>query len=78
MVPERVADSALLATSQQSACSVNKGKNAPQSASASYPTLEKDQNECLRTKLTEDIEIIAAYLAVESTPAYVGYALRRV
>ena len=47
------------------------------SASTAYTTPASDQTERVQTELTEDFEIIAAYLAVESLPAWVGHALER-
>src|SRR5204862_7205005 len=79
MAPVRAADGALLAGGQWSAGSGNGGsQNASQNTSTGCTTPETDLNECIQTKLTEDIKIIAAYLAVEGTRAHVGHALRRV
>ena len=47
------------------------------SASTACATPATNQRECVQTELTEDFEIIAAYLAVESPPARVGHALER-
>ena len=52
------------------------GRNAS-NASTACATPATDQRECIQTELTEDFEIIAAYLAVESPPARVGHALER-
>src|SRR5438045_3421016 len=79
MAPVRAADRASLAGGQQSAGSGNGGsQNASQNTSTGCTMPETDLNECIQTKLTEDIKIIAAYLAVEGTPAHVGHMLRRV
>jgi hypothetical protein len=77
MAPVRAADGVSLAGSQRSVGSENGGnQDASQNTSTGYTTPETDPNKCVRTKLTEDIEIITAYLAAEGTPAHVGYALR--
>src|SRR5271163_4431880 len=70
MAPERVIDSASQAGSQRSAGGGSRSSrsSASQDASTGPTTPRNDQNECLQTNLTNDIQRIAAYLADESTP----------
>jgi hypothetical protein len=61
----------------RSASSGSKSSRNASSASTACATPATDQRECVQSELTEDFEIIAAYLAVESLPARVGHALKR-
>src|SRR5438045_6838992 len=73
MVPIRAADGVSLAGSQRSMGSGNRGnQDMSQNASMGCTMPEMDPNKCIWTKLTEDIEKIATYLAAEGTPAHVG------
>ena len=57
------------AESLQSASGGSRCSRNASSASTACATLATNQRECVQTELTEDFEIIAAYLAVESPPA---------
>ena len=70
-------ESVLQAESLQGASGGSRSSRNASSASTACATPASDQRECVQTELTEDFEIIAAYLAVESPPARVGHALER-
>ena len=65
------------AESLRSASGGSKSSRNASSASTACATPATDQRECVQSKLTKDFEIIAAYLAIESLPTQVGYALKR-
>ena len=69
-------ESASQAESPQGASGGSKSSRNASSASTACATLETDQRERVQTELTEDFEIIAAYLAVESLPVRVGHVLK--
>jgi len=65
------------AESLQSAGGRSRSSRNASNASTACAMPATDQRECIQTELTKDFEIIATYLAVESLPARVSYALER-
>ena len=63
--------------SLQDASGGSKSSRNVSSMSTAYAKPATDQRECVQTELTEDFEIIVAYLTVESPPARVGHVLKR-
>ena len=69
--------SASQAESLRGASDGSKSSRNASGASTACATPATDQRERVQTELTEDFEIIAAYLAVESLPARVSHVLER-